>query len=56
VSSYSIALNDSGVGEGLPPFVGNTTRIGPGTPGEDHVVVIAAFTDGTRQVVLDTWV
>jgi hypothetical protein len=56
VSSYTVSLNDSEPGEGFPPLVGNTTRTGPGTPGEDHVVVMATFTDGSDQVILDTYV
>ena len=29
---------------------------GAGTPGRDHIVVTAVFKDGTKQVVLDTYV
>jgi FlaG/FlaF family flagellin (archaellin) len=40
-----------------PPIVGNTTAFpGAGTSGQDHVVVIASFSDGSMQVVLDTYV
>jgi hypothetical protein len=56
VSSYAVTLDDSGAVAGFPPIVGNTTRIGPGTAGADHVVVMATFTDGSQQVVLDTFV
>jgi len=56
VSSYSVSLDDSGPGVGFPPLVGNTTRIGFGTPGADHVVVMATFKDRSVQVVLDTYV
>jgi flagellin-like protein len=38
------------------PIVGNSTRIGGATAANDHVVVTASFTDGTQQVVLDTYV
>ncbi|HVP25467.1 MAG TPA: type IV pilin N-terminal domain-containing protein [Methanomicrobiales archaeon] len=37
--------------------VGNSTTLtGQGTPSNDHVVVNASFTDGSGQVVLDTYV
>jgi hypothetical protein len=39
-----------------PVQVGNVTLIGGSFPGNDHVVVVAAFADGTEQVVLDTTV
>jgi hypothetical protein len=35
--------------------VGTTTSI-IGSPGKDHVVGTAYFTDGTQQVILDTYV
>jgi len=39
------------------PTVGNyVIATGKGTTGRDHIVVTAEFTDGTRQVVLDTYV
>jgi len=42
---------------GSPPVVGNSTKIpGWGTSGQDHLVVVANFLDGTAQVVLDTYV
>ena len=39
-------------------IVGNTTNAGlnMGTSGLDHTVAIAVFTDGTQQVVLDTYI
>jgi len=39
-----------------PPGVGNTTSIAGATAGQDKVVATAYFTDGTEQVVLDTFV
>jgi hypothetical protein len=56
VAYYNITLGDSETGRGFPPFVGNMTKIGPGTSGQDHVVVTATFDGGSRQVVLDTYV
>jgi flagellin-like protein len=38
------------------PTVGNSTIAGGATAGNDHVVVTASFTDGTQQIVLDTYV
>ena len=40
----------------FPPIVGNTTPIAGASAGNDRVVVVAYFTDGTAQVVLDTYV
>ncbi|HUK37722.1 MAG TPA: hypothetical protein VLV30_01245 [Methanomicrobiales archaeon] len=56
VTSYTVSLGGSVPTAGFPPLIGNTTRIGNGTAGPDHVVVMASFTDGSRQVVLDTYV
>jgi len=36
--------------------VGNTTLVAGNIPGNDHVIVVGAFSDGTEQVVLDTMV
>jgi flagellin-like protein len=36
--------------------VGNSTVTGGGTTASDHVVVVGVFTDGSQQVVLDTYV
>jgi flagellin-like protein len=58
----NISVNGTPVGRmgtlgGTSPVqVGNVTRIGGSFPGNDHVVVVAAFADGTEQVVLDTTV
>jgi len=39
------------------PTVGESWTFGGyGTSGRDHVVVVAEFTDGTSQVVLDTFI
>ena len=38
------------------PLVGNTTVLGGATDGNDHVIVVAVFTDGGSQVVLDAYV
>jgi flagellin-like protein len=42
----------------LGAVVGNSTTFLGATPGtaNDHVVVNASFTDGSNQVILDTWV
>jgi FlaG/FlaF family flagellin (archaellin) len=62
VSSYNISvLNSSGSTANsyfLPPNVGNSTILGNGigTPSNDHIVVVGSFTDGTQQVVLDSYV
>ena len=62
-SSYNVTIKDTpypalptGSFMNAPCFVGNSTSFGGGTSGQDHVVVTAAFTDGSRQVVLDTYV
>ena len=40
----------------FPPIVGNTTFFKGASPGNDHLAVTASFTDGSSQVVLDTYV
>jgi len=41
----------------MPNTVGNSSIVtGIGTSGLDHVTVVAVFSDGTSQVVLDTYV
>jgi len=42
--------------QGYPPIVGNSTLFGGASKGNDHVIVVAVFTDGGSQVVLDTYV
>jgi len=58
VSHYNVTIANalSPQGPKLPPTVGNSTTWGLGSSGQDHVVVAAAFNDGTAQVVLDTYV
>jgi flagellin-like protein len=61
VSFYNVTLKDlyvrPGTATGFPPIVGNTTPFpSMGTSVNDHVVVTAVFTDGTAQVILDTYV
>jgi flagellin-like protein len=62
VSVYNVTLTDSagniinGPVAGYPGVVGNTTQWPGATPGNDHVIVVGFFTDGTQQVVLDTYV
>jgi flagellin-like protein len=58
VSGYGVNIKD---GTTLQVFnsaiVGNTSKfIGQGTSSNDHVVVNASFTDGSGQVILDTYV
>jgi flagellin-like protein len=58
VSGYGVNIND---GTNIQIFnsaiVGNTSKfLGQGTPQNDHVVVNASFSDGSGQVVLDTYV
>ena len=45
--------NDVKVGATLVISTGTFT---PNKPNDDHVVVTAAFIDGTQQVILDTYV
>jgi flagellin-like protein len=63
VSVYNMTLTDSAGAiidccpvAGFPAVVGNTTQTPGATPGNDHVIVVGYFTDGTQQVVLDTYV
>ncbi len=62
VTGYNITLFDDTIypgasaPEGYPPIVGNSTQFGGATGGNDHIVVTAAFTDASVQVVLDTYV
>jgi flagellin-like protein len=42
---------------GFVPVVGNSTKFGLTNPdSQNHIVIAAAFTDGSQQVVLDTYV
>jgi flagellin-like protein len=63
VSGFNVTVRDTYIrpspliATGFPPLVGNTSLLpGLATSGNDHVVVTAAFTDGTAQVILDTYV
>jgi len=56
VYSYQVILKDTATSDNFQPIVGEAIGFSGGTTGNDHVVVIATFTDGTQQVVLDTYV
>ena len=54
--SFPVLGNPSGsstVPIGMPVMLSNATVV---SPERDHVVMVATFTDGTRQVILDTHV
>jgi flagellin-like protein len=60
-SAYNISITNSANTQGnahaLPAIVGNASKFtNLGTSSQDHVVVSAAFTDGSQQVVLDSYV
>jgi len=59
--NVSVAYNNGSTGNptGLMNTVGSSIKFPNGTNpagGKDHVIVTATFTDGTQQVVLDTFV
>jgi len=54
VSSMAAYINTS-VSVVLPNIVGSSVK-GDGGTGQDHVTVTATFTDGSQQVILDTYV
>ena len=55
VSNFSV-LFDGADTKTLPATVGNSVVYGSGGTGnQHHVVVIATFTDGDQQVILDTY-
>ena len=57
VSSLSVSGDASNCDSfSSPPTVGETVQCDGGTTGRDHVIVTATFTDGTTQVILDTYV
>ena len=62
LSAYnvSVAYNNGSTGTfALPTNVGASIKFPNGTTpsaGKDHIIVTATFTDGTQQVVLDTFV
>ena len=55
-SNYNVTVDGTQVMTNAPCYVGNSTTCPGGTAAQNHVVVTAVFTDGTRQVVLDTYV
>ena len=60
VAAYNITIDGTkyaGGGTGYPPEVGNSTKFGMLNPQQqNHIVVTAAFTDATQQVVMDNYV
>jgi len=63
VSNLTIAVTNSATGKTDTNTTGGKPDVGyswtshlNGTAGRDHVVVVAEFTDGTSQVILDTFV
>jgi len=64
VIGYTIFIRDdpvpypqkNGQGQNYPPNIGQTITLPGGTVGQDHVVVAAEFTDGSSQIVLDTYI
>jgi flagellin-like protein len=58
VAVYNVTLGNALTPQLLnaPPTVGNASTFGGYTGSQNHVVVSATFTDGTQQVVLDTYV
>ena len=60
VYQLNISANGMGptaLGSGTTPLeVGTSTMVSATAPGNDHMVVTGAFSDGTRQVVLNTMV
>ena len=56
VDSYNVSIAGSAPIKIANNMVGNATTWGGGTSGQDHVVVVANFSDGSSQVVLDTYV
>ena len=50
-------LGTTSMGSGTTPLdVGTSTMVSATAPGNDYIVVTGAFSDGTRQVVLNTMV
>ena len=60
VYQLNISANGMGptaLGSGTTPLeVGTSTMVSATAPGNNHMVVTGAFSDGTRQVVLNTMV
>ena len=55
VNGVNLTTSGTTVQFSSPYSVGSEAKIA-GTPGQDHVVVNAVFTDGSSQVILDTYV
>jgi flagellin-like protein len=55
-SQYCFTATGLGTASCVKPVVGQAASAGTATAGQDHVVVTAAFTDGSSQVILDTYV
>jgi hypothetical protein len=55
VSKYIISIGSLNY-EWNSPHTGDQKILSGGTSGSDHVTVVAEFTDGSKQVVLDTYV
>jgi flagellin-like protein len=56
LSLVSVNFRDGTIIDMVGTAVGTTVIDGGATPGQDHVVATATFTDGSKQVILDTYV
>ncbi|HMA05355.1 MAG TPA: type IV pilin N-terminal domain-containing protein [Methanomicrobiales archaeon] len=58
VKSYNVTIGDATTPQGnaISNTVGYSSVYNVCSSAQDHVVVVAAFNDGTSQVVLDTYV
>ena len=56
VSVSALSANIAGTPTTFPSTAVGTSVTGPATTGQDHVTVTATFTDGSSQVILDTYV
>jgi flagellin-like protein len=60
VTGYNVSISPSTGAQvyfiNLGNIVGNSTILGGGTSSSDHVTVVGVFSDGSQQVVLDTYV
>jgi|GEM_PF-584809 len=55
ISVNGTASTTLGINGGTTPLeVGNSTIVSAPVPGNDHIVVVGRFSDGTDQIVLDT--
>ena len=57
--AVSVSALSANIGGTTVPFTSTavgTSVTGPATIGQDHVTVTASFTDGSSQVILDTYV